>query len=155
MNNSNSYPNTRWLMLAAVIVGQVMIGATIICYAPILGIVAKKIGVTVGEITAAAMGTVIMASAFSSILSGLILDKFGVARSITIGALITTIGVLLTPVFDNSIRQIIIVRLITGIGFGPVSACTSTVAAQWFPVEKRQLAKLHPEAPLPLMMCRQ
>jgi len=137
MKNSNGYPNTRWLMLAAVTAGQVMIGTTMICYAPILGIVAKDIGVTVGEISAAAMGTVIMAAAFSSILSGPILDKFGVARSITVGALITTIGVLLAPVFDNSIKQIVIVRLIMGIGWGPVTACTSMVAARWFPVEKR------------------
>jgi len=137
MKNSNVYPNTRWLMLAAVTAGQVMIGATMICYAPILGIVAKDIGVTVGEISAAAMGTVIMAAAFSSILSGPILDKFGVARSITVGALITTIGVLLAPVFDDSIKQIVIVRLIMGIGWGPVTACTSMVAARWFPVEKR------------------
>ncbi len=69
--------------------------------------------------------------------SGPIIDKFGVARSITGGALITSIGVLLAPVFDNSIKQIIIVRIIMGIGFGPVTACTSTVAARWFPVEKR------------------
>lgn len=137
MNDLNGYPSTRWLMLAAVTMGQIMIGATLICYAPILGIIAKDIGATVGEISAAAMGTVILAAAFSSILSGPILDKFGVARSITGGALITTIGVLLAPVFDNSIRQIVIVRLIMGIGWGPVSACTSTVAARWFPVEKR------------------
>lgn len=137
MNPSNGYPNTRWLMLAAVMAGQIMIGTLIICYAPILGIVADDIGVTVGEISAAAMGTVILASAFASILSGPILDRFGVARSITGGALLTTIGVLLVPVLDNSIKEIVMVRLIMGIGFGPASACTSTVAARWFPVEKR------------------
>jgi MFS family permease len=137
MKNSYDYPNTRWFMLAAVTVGQVMIGATMICYAPILGIIAKDIGASVGEISAAAMGTTILAAAISSILSGPILDKFGVARSITVGALITSAGVLLAPVFDNSIKQIVIVRLIMGIGWGPVTACTSTVAARWFPVEKR------------------
>lgn len=137
MKHTNNYPNTRWLMLSAVMVGQIMIGTLIICYAPILGIVARDIGATVGEISAAAMGTVIMAGAFSSICSGPILDAFGVARSITGGALITTIGVLLAPVLDNSIQQIVMVRLIMGIGFGPVTACTSTVAARWFPVEKR------------------
>jgi MFS family permease len=137
MKNSDAYPHTRWLMLAAVMVGQIMIGALIICYAPILGIVSKDIGVTVGEISAAAMGTVIMAAGFSTLLSGPVLDKFGVARSITVGALITTTGVWLAPVLDNSIREIVMVRLIMGIGFGPVSACTSTVAARWFPLEKR------------------
>jgi MFS family permease len=137
MQNSDGYPGTRWLMLAAVAVGQVMIGSTMICYAPILGIISKDIGVSVGEISAAAMGTVIMAAAISSILSGPLLDKFGVARSITGGALITTIGMLLVPFFDNSIKQIVIVRLIIGIGWGPVSACTSSVAARWFPENKR------------------
>jgi MFS family permease len=78
-----------------------------------------------------------MAAAISSILSGPILDKFGVSRSITAGALITTIGVLLAPVLDNSIKEIIAVRIIMGLGWGPVSACTSTVAARWFPEEKR------------------
>ncbi|MBU1171988.1 MAG: MFS transporter [Proteobacteria bacterium] len=137
MENENGYPGTRWLMLAAVAVGQVMIGTTLICYAPILGIIAGDIGVSVGEISAAAMGTIIMAAAISSILSGPILDKFGVARVITLGALITTMGVLLAPVFDNSLREIILVRLIMGMGWGPVTACTSTVAARWFPVHQR------------------
>jgi MFS family permease len=137
VKQSKQYPNTRWLMGAAVIAGQVTIGATMICFAPILGIISKDLGVSVGEISAAAMGTVIMAAAFSSIISGAVLDRFGVPRSIAVGALITTIGMLLAPVFDNSIQQIVLVRILIGVGWGPVSACTSSVAARWFPEEQR------------------
>lgn len=137
MEHVTEYPKTRWLMLAAVAVGQMMIGATMICYAPILGVIAREIGVSVGETSAAAMGTIIMAAAFSSIVSGPILDRFGVSRSITAGAMITTIGVMLAPVLCNSLKQIVCARFIMGLGWGPVTACTSMVAARWFPVHQR------------------
>lgn len=137
MEKLETYPNTRWLMLAAIVLGQIMIGITLICYAPILGIIAEDLGVSVGEISAAAMGVVIMASGISSILSGPLIDKIGVARSITLGALITSLGVFLVPTLSHSLKEIILVRVIMGIGFGPFSACTSTVAAKWFPEHQR------------------
>lgn len=137
MKNEGGYPKTRWLMLAAVVSGQIMIGTTMICYAPILGVIAKDIGVSVGEISAAAMGVVIMIAGISSILSGPLLDKFGVSRLIAVGAIITSIGMLLVPTLSHSIQQIILVRIIIGIGWGPFSACTSSVAAKWFPEHQR------------------
>lgn len=137
MKQLDTYPNTRWLMLAAIVLGQIMIGTTMICYAPILGVIAKDIGVSVGEISAAAMGVVIMVAGISSILSGPLLDKFGVARSITLGAVVTSIGMCLVPVLSHTIREIILVRIIIGIGWGPFSACTSSVAAKWFPENQR------------------
>lgn len=137
MKSTDRYPKTRWLMLSAIVSGQIMIGTTLICYAPILGVIAKDLGVSVGEISAAAMGVVIMASGICAILSGPMLDKIGVARSITMGALVTLVGMCLVPVLSGNIKEIIFVRIIMGIGFGPVSACTSSVAAKWFPEHQR------------------
>lgn len=124
-------------MLAAIVLGQIMIGTTMICYAPILGVIAKDLGVSVGEISAAAMGVVIMVAGISSILSGPLLDKIGVARSITLGAIITLTGMCLAPKLSHSLQEIIFARVIMGIGWGPFSACTSSVAAKWFPEHQR------------------
>ena len=84
------------------------------------------------------MGVFSLANAVGTILGGPLLDRFGVSKTITVGALITTLCYVLTPVFD-SFAGLMTLRIIMGLSTGPVVGCVSIIALRWFPKSERAI----------------
>lgn len=137
MQSEYIYPKFRWFMLLTLIIGNIAIGIIIICFAPILGNIVKDLGVSVGEIAAATMGTTILACAVSTIVSGLLIDKFGLSKPFIVGGLLMSVSMMLTPYLSASVGELVLLRILMGLGAGPISASVSAVAGKWFPENER------------------
>ena len=135
--NPPSYPKFRWFMLAAVTFGYITCGMLIILFAPVLGDVAKDFGVDLGKATLAAMGVYYTVSAIAVLISGPLIDRFGVRLLVVGGGVLLVISCLLMPVLAKTLSGLIALRVLMGLGSGPVSACVPAVAARWFPPQER------------------
>jgi MFS family permease len=124
-------------MLATVTAGYVVAGVFTIVFAPILGIVAREFGISVGQITVVAIATYTFTAAVAIIVSGPILDRFGIRLPLVAGAALLVISLALVPYLSHSLTGIVVLRVLAGLGVGPVSACVSAVAARWFPAEEQ------------------
>ena len=120
-----------------VTVGYLTVGMLLIAPATVIGIIAKEFGMSAGQASAAMMGVYTLSAAIATIVSGPIIDRFGVSPSIIGGSILSVAAPLLTPVMGDSIGGAIITRILTGLGAGPMSACVSAVAARWFPIHER------------------
>jgi MFS family permease len=83
------------------------------------------------------MGIYTLSAAVATIVSGPIIDKFGVSPSIIGGGILAVAAPLLTLVIGDTMGGAIFTRILTGLSAGPMSACVSAVAARWFPPHER------------------
>ncbi|MBP1628373.1 MAG: transporter transrane protein [Holophagaceae bacterium] len=139
MDTNLTYSKFRWFWLWTVTFSFTVVGIFIIAPSTIVGEMAQQLGVSVAAISAASMGTFSFVSAIGCIASGPILDKFGVPKVITVGAILTFLPTLLFPVFGGTITGVMALRIIMGLGTGPVVACVSIVALKWFPPNERPI----------------
>lgn len=131
------YTRFRWLILANATVNYAAFSAVLMAYAPILGVLAAEFHVTVGEASLFAMATLTLAAAIGTLLSGVLVDRFGAVPCLIGGAALMVMATLLTPLCGYRLAGIALMRVLAGIGGGPISACTSSVAARWFPPHER------------------
>jgi MFS family permease len=139
MENSLAYPKSRWLFLATVFVGYVAVGMFIIMFAPVVGIIAEEFGVTPGQMSFYGIALYTIVNAISCIASGVLFDRFGIKSVLAIGTIIVVVVALLLPLLTQSLTGIIVLRVLLGIGCGPLTGCTASVAATWFPPKERGL----------------
>jgi ACS family glucarate transporter-like MFS transporter len=134
-----AYPRFRWFMLVTVTFGYFAAGVFLIIFAPILGVVAQDFGISIGEATLLLITTFAFSNAVATIGSGMLIDRFGVRPCIIAGGVLTVLAALSVPVLGGSLAGMVAMRVLLGLGFGPVSACVSAVAARWFPPPERGL----------------
>ncbi len=139
MEGNIKYPGSRWLIMFTVFLGHVCTGMMIVAFSPIVEILAEEFGISSGQISFYVIGIYITTSALSIIAFGWMIDRYGAKPLFFIGSLVTLIGALLVPVLTYSITGIIIMRIIIGVGQGPVVASIATFAARWFPPNERGL----------------
>ncbi|NTV90926.1 MAG: MFS transporter [Clostridiales bacterium] len=117
-----------------------VVGLFIIAPSTIVGEMSQQLGVSVAAVSAAVLGTYSFASAIGCIISGPIIDKFGVPKSITVGAILIFLPCLLfSTAFGSTITGVLVLRVIMGLASGPAVACVSTVAVKWFPPKERPI----------------
>jgi MFS family permease len=75
--------------------------------------------------------------AVASILGGTLLDKFGVMKVYIVGLIIIGIGALLTPFIGSSSGGMIFIRILHGLGTGPIIVSAVPIAARYFPLKLR------------------
>ncbi|MHB8076398.1 MFS transporter [Desulfosporosinus fructosivorans] len=139
MENSTVYPKFRWFVFLTMIIATIAGAVVMISPSPLVGEVAKGLGVNLGTISAALMAVFTLALGVSAILSGTLVDKLGVTRSYVFGLVVMVIGTILIPFTGNSIGALIVIRVIQGVGQGPITGSISRLAADWFPVQERGL----------------
>lgn len=71
--------------------------------------------------------------------AGILSDKFGAKWILGIGVLVTTIGTVLCPltIYRVSSEGLITLRVIMGLGSGPLFPATSVLLSHWIPVSER------------------
>ncbi len=139
MNTCATRPGHKWLVLLAGVWATVVFSINLILLAPILGQVAKDLGVNVGVATNLLTGFVFSGSVIA-IIGGIICDRWGLTAALVLSSLCVTVPATLMPWIGHDYQTVLVLRLIQGASLGLGMASTGPILARWFPPEERGLA---------------
>ncbi|MBP2645150.1 MAG: hypothetical protein H6Q75_590 [Firmicutes bacterium] len=137
MSKQTVYPAFRWFVFITLCIVTASTAVALIAPAPLMGPIAKTLGISLGEATGATMGMFNLFVGISCLVGGWFLDRFGAVRVWITCLLLIIISEVLMPSLGKSFGGINFLRVIAGIGTGPIMASTARVAAQWFPLNER------------------
>lgn len=135
------YPKYRWYALSTLIMATLGQGMSLIAPTPLVGDIAASLQVELGAATAASMLTFSLLTAIAGVVSGMIIDRWGLASTFVAFCALETIASFLMPVFGHSITGLIILRGLQGFGCGPIIASGPRLAAEWFPTSQRSMVQ--------------
>ncbi|MCL6479426.1 MAG: MFS transporter [Peptococcaceae bacterium] len=133
------YPKFRWFVMAAMFVITFAQAIVLISPAPLVGVVSKMLGVSVGQATGATMGAFTIIVALIAITCGPLMDKLGIARVYIVSVAFMLVGSVLMPVIGTSFGGLVACRIIQAVGAGFTMGSIALLAAEWFPVKERSL----------------
>jgi MFS family permease len=107
----------------------------------LVGDIAASLGFELGAATAAAMLTFSLLTAVGGVVSGMIIDRWGLAKTYVAFCALETIASFLMPVFGETTAGLIILRGLQGFGCGPIIASGPRLAAEWFPTPQRSMVQ--------------
>lgn len=93
----------------------------------------------IGQIANVAMLYFNLAVAVGALGGGWFIDRFGFLSIYVFGLTMIAIGWLLMPTVGQSVAGVILLRVIQGLGTGPIMASSASVAAKRFPVNERAI----------------
>jgi len=137
MENTPSYPNFRWFVLLAMIASTAAGLAIMITPAPLIGEVAKGLGLSPGAATGIIMGLWNIVGATSCLGAGFLVDRYGINKLLVGGCVLFTVPSLLFPMAGHNLGAIVALRCVQALGVGPVTAIIGALAAIWFPPQQR------------------
>ena len=137
MDTPQTYPNFRWFVLLAMIASTAASLSVMITPAPLIGEVAKSLGLSPGAATGIIMGLWNIIGATSCVAAGFLVDRYGINKLLIIGCLLPFVPSLLFPLAGHNLGAIIALRIVQASGVGPVTAIIGTLAAIWFPTHQR------------------
>jgi MFS family permease len=133
------YPKFRWLVMSTMIMGVLAQGMIMIAPAPLIGEVAKYLGVDLGVTTFTVMALWTVSVCIGGIVGGAVVDKVGVVKIYLVCAVLLILSAALTPAVGPVLNGIIVLRLLGGLGTGPILTTIARTAAEWFPRKERGL----------------
>ncbi|MDD2736787.1 MAG: MFS transporter [Desulfuromonadaceae bacterium] len=133
----DSYPRFRWLVLLAMFLATAASDVIMIYPAPLMGVIAKSLGMTLGDTTAYLMGLFNLVVAISCIVGGIACDRAGLMPVLVFSSLSVALPTLGLPFFGHSFEGVLAIRLLQAVGCGTILATVSPVAALWFPLKDR------------------
>lgn len=133
------YPKYRWFVLATMIVATLAQGSLLISFAPLIPTVSEQMGLSLGETTGALMGAFTLFVSIFAMVGGAIIDRIGLAKTYIGACALMIVGNLLVPVVGDNFGALVVLRLIQGIGCGPVIGSVAAVAVTWFPIKERSI----------------
>ncbi len=137
MNEPQEYPSFRWFILVTLGLATMNTSIIMISFAPLMGDIAKNLGLNLGAATGAFMGVFNLVIATCCLLGGFLCDRYGVVPVFFVGHVIMILSSLAFPLFAQSFGSAMLLRIIQACGMGPILATASPVAAQWFPEKER------------------
>ena len=75
------YPNYRWFPLATLIAAHILQGMALIGPTPLVGSIAETLRFNLGAATAAAMLPFTLMVAIGGLISGMVIDRWGLAKT--------------------------------------------------------------------------
>ncbi|MCV2394309.1 MFS transporter [Actinotalea sp. M2MS4P-6] len=93
----------------------------------------------IGEIANVAMLYFNLAVAVGALGGGWFIDKFGFLAVYFFGISMIAIGWILMPSVGQTVGGVVLLRVIQGLGTGPIMASSASVAARRFPVNERAI----------------
>lgn len=131
------YPNFRWLVLLALFLVTVAADIIMIFPAPLMGVIAKSHGMSLGDTTAYLMGFYNLVVAIACIIGGIMCDRAGLMPVLVFSSLSLALPTIALPFFGQTFAGVLIIRLLQAAGTGAILATVSPVAALWFPLHDR------------------
>jgi MFS family permease len=139
MNESVPYPRFRWLVLFTASLGFTAMQINMIAYAPLLGDIAKNLGVDMGAATNL-MTVFLFTASIALIVGGVLCDRYGIMFVIILGLLCTSIPATLMPWIGSSYNVVLWARIIQGFSAGFLLCSMAPIMAIWFPLQEKGLA---------------
>ena len=132
------YPKYRWFVVLVMTLTVFSNAAIInITPSPIVGEIARSTGWQLGTATAIIMGSFTFFVAIGCILTGFMLDIFGIAKTYLAACVLSAVGSFIVPIIGGSVVGMLFIRLLQGLGGGMVLGSAACVAGRWFPAEER------------------
>ncbi len=129
----------RWAVLAACCMTGACFQLSAMCYAPLLGEIAKSLQVDLP--TSLQLMTYFMFfSSISFFVGGAFVDRFGPSAAIIVSVLLAFLPTLSTLWFGNSYYSVVAIRILQGFTVGFCMAGIIPMVMQWFAPEQRAFA---------------
>ena len=139
MNESIQYPRFRWLVLFTACLGFAAMQIGMIAYAPLLGDIAKDLGVDMGVATNL-MAVFLFTGSIGLIVGGFLCDRYGIMFVIILGLLCASVPAALMPWIGTSYKAVLWARIIQGLSAGFLLCTMAPIVAVWFPPQEKGLA---------------
>jgi MFS family permease len=136
---NTEYPKYRWFVLLTMVIATLAQGSLLISFAPLIPTVSEQMGLSLGQTTGALMGAFTLFVSIFAIVGGAIIDKIGLAKTYIGACLLMILGNTLVPLLGDNFGALVALRLIQGVGCGPVIGSVAAVAVTWFPVKERSI----------------
>ncbi|MBN1834027.1 MAG: MFS transporter [Deltaproteobacteria bacterium] len=138
---TTAYPSYRWYVLITLVVAHLMQGMALIGPTPLIGLIADTLNTNLGSATAASMLPFTLMVAIGGLISGFVIDRWGLAKTYILFCSIETLAAVLIFIWGTSIAGLSILRGLQGLGCGPITASGPKLAAEWFPVNQRSMVQ--------------
>jgi MFS family permease len=135
------YPKYRWFPLATIIAAHILQGMALIGPTPLVGSIAETLNFNLGAATAAAMLPFTLMVAIGGLISGMVIDRWGLAKTYVLFCSLETVAALLMPLLGTSTVGLIFLRGLQGLGCGPITASGPKMASEWFPRSQRSMVQ--------------
>ncbi len=139
MKEAIIYPKFRWFVMVTMIIGVMAQGIIMIAPSPLIGEVAKYLDTELGLTTLTVMALWTVTVCIGGIIGGMVVDRIGIVKVYLVCGVLLILSAVLTPLVGPSLPAIIVLRLIGGLGTGPILTTIARMAAEWFPVKERGL----------------
>ncbi|MFC2018667.1 MFS transporter [Chloroflexota bacterium] len=138
MQRSEKLPKYRWIILSATWMACLMNFLSRLSIGPLAPFLKDSLNISNTQV-----GLLVTAAGISYIptliVSGWLVDRFGVRRVLTAGIFIGGLGIL-SIYFASSYQAIFIIMALTGIGFGCIMPSAIKAVVLWFPRKERATA---------------
>lgn len=135
------YSGFRWYIFFTMIIVTATTSMALIAPASVLPILFKEMkGVEPGQVIFVTMGVFNFFLAAAALLGGYLLDKLGVITVFIGGLVLIMLGAFLMPIIGDTYNGMLIIRLLQGLGTGPIMAACIPIAASYFPWNERSIA---------------
>lgn len=136
---ASDYPKYRWFVLATMIVATLAQGSLLISFSTLIPTISEQMGLSLGETTGALMGAFTLFVSIFAMVGGAIIDRIGLAKTYIAACVLMIVGNILVPFVGDNFGALVVLRLIQGIGCGPVIGSVAAVAVTWFPIKERSI----------------
>jgi MFS family permease len=135
------YPKYRWFTLITIIAAHLLQGMALIGPTPLVGSIAESLNLNLGAATAASMLPFTLMVAIGGLISGMVIDRWGLAKTYVLFCSLETVAALLLPALGISVAGLIVIRGLQGLGCGPITASGPKMASEWFPRTQRSMVQ--------------
>ena len=136
-----TYPKYRWFALATLIVAHILQGVALIGPTPLIGSMAETLNSDLGAVTAFSMLPFTLMVAIGGLISGMIIDRWGLAKTYVLFCSLETAAALILPILGTTVGGLIVLRGLQGLGCGPITASGPKLASEWFPRSQRSMVQ--------------
>ena len=127
----------KWLVLLAIGFGAFTVGMNTLTVAPILGDMAKDLGLSIPAAQASFLGIFVFVVSIATLVSGALADRFGIVPVLITAMLASVLANLLYPLFGHNYMFVVLMRVIQGASAGGIFSLISLCAAHWFAENQR------------------
>ena len=106
-----------------------------------VGLIAETLHANLGLATAVSMLPFTLMVAIGGLVSGMVIDRWGLAKTYVLFCSLETVAALLLAVWGTSITGLILLRALQGLGCGPITASGPKLASEWFPPNQRSMVQ--------------
>lgn len=131
--------NFRWMLMIGVALVALATSANTLAFAPMLGDIAKDLGISIPAAQASMLGIFVFVVAISTLISGPLADRFGVMPVLMLAIIGAVIPNLCYPMVGNNLSVIVFFRVLQGYGAGAVFSLIPIVSGAWFSEKEKGL----------------